>query len=79
VLALAAEAGEELGFTPGVSLAGPADTHIAPDVTAQMLAVLREWLSSALPHAQKWATREPALTGRLSLRQAVVRHPLCYS
>ena len=64
MLALTAKAGEELGFTPEVSLAGPAGTHIAPDVAAQMLAVLREWLSSVLPHAQDTAADIAVTAGR---------------
>ena len=56
VLALAAEAGEQLGFMPQVSFTGSVDMQVTPHIAAQMLAVLRESLSNVLHHAQATAT-----------------------
>ena len=56
VLALAAEAGEQLGFMPQVSFTGSVDTQVTPHIAVQMLAVLRESLSNVIHHAQATAT-----------------------
>ncbi|HVT42547.1 MAG TPA: ATP-binding protein [Acidimicrobiales bacterium] len=52
VLALAADAGERLGFQPRVQFDGPIDTVVDSDVGEQLLAVLRESLSNVIRHAQ---------------------------
>ena len=51
VLALASDAGTQLGFAPQVSFNGPVDTLVTPAIAAQMMAVLRESLSNVLRHA----------------------------
>ena len=56
VLALAAEAGEQLGFMPQVSFTGSVDTQVTPHIAAQMLAVLRESLSNVIHQAQATVT-----------------------
>jgi two-component system, NarL family, sensor histidine kinase DevS len=55
VLALAAEAGQQLGFLPQVSFSGPVDTQITPPIAEHLLAVLRESLSSVRQHARATA------------------------
>ncbi len=51
LLAVAADAAAQLGFTPHVRFDGPVDTLIPVDVAAHLLAVTREALSNAARHA----------------------------
>ncbi len=55
VLSVCATAAETLGFEPEVTFGGPVDTVTSMEVTAHLLAVLREALSNAARHAE--ATR----------------------
>jgi signal transduction histidine kinase len=51
VLKVCATAAQTLGFEPEVTFGGPVDTVTSMDVTAHLLAVLREALSNAARHA----------------------------
>src|SRR5205085_2582891 len=55
VLALASEAIPTLGFEPKVHLDGPVDSAIGPELSEQLLAVLRELLSNVVKHAHATA------------------------
>ncbi len=63
VLALAAEAGGQLGFAPQVGFDGPVDTLVTPDIAGQLLAVLRESLSNVLRHARATAVEVTVMAG----------------
>lgn len=41
-----------LAFAPRIVLSGPIDSHVAPDLAEQMLAVVTEGVSNAVRHAQ---------------------------
>ena len=64
VAALAAEAGEQLGFAPRLRFDGPVDALITPEFAGQMLAVLRESLSNVLRHARATAVDVTVAAGR---------------
>ena len=69
VLALGREATGALGFEPGFFFDGPVDSGIGDDVTADLLATLREALSNVARHAR--ATRvdvEVVVTDEVVLR-----------
>ena len=55
VLSTVRAASEALGFEPRVTMDGPLDMAIPPDVAEAMLATLREALSNAARHAQATA------------------------
>ncbi len=63
VLALAAEAGDQLGFAPRVGFDGPVGTLVTPDIAGQLLAVLRESLSNVLRHARATAVEVTVAAG----------------
>lgn len=51
LLALTADAGQQLGFRPRLAFDGPVDLRIAPDVAEALVPVLREALSNVVRHA----------------------------
>lgn len=51
ILDVCAEATRALGFDPAVRFDGPVDTRIAPDETADVVAVVREALANVARHA----------------------------
>lgn len=63
VVALAAEAGAQLGSAPHVGFEGPVDTVVTPAIAGQMMAVLRESLSNVLRHAQAAAVEITVAAG----------------
>jgi signal transduction histidine kinase len=63
VRALAADAGERLGFKPRVRFAGPVDTAVDPEIGDQLLAVLREALSNVIRHAAATAVEVEVVVG----------------
>jgi signal transduction histidine kinase len=64
-----AAAAETLGFSPAVQTAGPVDTAVPDDVSADLLAVLSEALSNVARHAQATsvAVSVTAAEGRVTL------------
>ena len=68
VLDLAEESTRALGFSPHLEFAGPVDTFADPEISAAVLAVLREALSNVARHAH--ATRADI---RLSAEDGVLR------
>jgi signal transduction histidine kinase len=51
VMAVVAEAADQLGFSPDVDFEGPVDASIGPEVADQLLPCLREALSNVARHA----------------------------